>query len=109
MTDRYCLQYGRLCEATDEDFVLPPSAVIFQLSADGTLQETAKLPPLEKSEGFVAYAGDFYVEPLEIRIEFLKAGSARKWLEALVLRHAERVHQVPDGLWVIAEMEEVSV
>ena len=67
------------------------------------------MPPLEEGEGFVMYAGDFYVEPLEIQLEFLKADSARKWLEALVLRHTDRVRQVNDSLRVLAGIEEVSV
>ena len=45
--------------------------------------------------------------PLEIEIEFLKADSARRWLEALVLRHVERVRRVEDDLWVLAGIEEV--
>ena len=54
------------------------------------------------------YAGDFYVDPLEIQIEFFKAGSARKWLEALILRHTDRVRRIEDDLWVLAGVEEVS-
>ncbi len=64
---------------------------------------------LKKGEGLIMYAGDFYVEPLEIQLEFLKADSARKWLEALVLRHTDRVRQVNDSLRVLAGIEEVSV
>ena len=65
-------------------------------------------PPLQAGEGLVRYAGEFYVEPLEIQIEFLKADSAQKWLEALLLRHTERVRQIEETLWVLAEMEEVT-
>ena len=52
------------------------------------------------------YDGEFYVEPLEIHIEFLKDGRAQKWIEGLVLRHADRVRQIAEDLWVLAEREE---
>lgn len=107
MTDRYCLQYGRLQQAFDDKDAAgrQPSAA-FHLTADGALHQVPGIPPLKVGEGAVAYAGDFYVEPLEIQIEFLKAGSAQKWLEALVLRHADRVRQIDGDLWVLAEREE---
>ena len=109
MTDRYCLRHGRLAEAFEEDFADWEPAAIFHLTAEGALREASELPPLQEGEGFVMYAGDFYVEPLEIQIEFLKADNARKWLEALVLRHTDRVRGVGDDLWVLTGIEEVSV
>ena len=109
MTDRYCLEYGRLREGVEEDTAGQEPAAIFHLTAEGALREVSELPPLQEGEGFVMYAGDFYVEPLEIQIEFLKADNARKWLEALVLRHTDRVRGVGDDLWVLTGIEEVSV
>lgn len=109
MTDQYCLQYGRLEETFAEDLADREPAAVFHLTADGVLREVSELPPLQEGEGFVMYAGDFYVEPLEIQIEFLKADNARKWLEALLLRHADRVRGVGDDLWVVTGIEEVSV
>ena len=109
MTDRYCLRHGRLAEAFEEDFADWEPAAIFHLTAEGALREVSELPPLKEGEGFVMYAGDFYVEPLEIQIEFLKADNARKWLEALLLRHTDRVRGIEDDLWVLAGIEEVSV
>ena len=109
MADRYCLKCGKLQQAFEEDAAGWQPAAIFHLSADGALQEVSQMPPLEEGEGFVMYAGDFYVEPLEIQLEFLKADSARKWLEALVLRHTDRVRQVNDSLRGLAGIEEVSV
>lgn len=109
MTDRYCLRYGGFRMGLREN---PPGRSrrpIFHLTADGTLREVSELPPLQEGEGFVMYAGDFYVEPLEIQVEFLKADNARKWLEALVLRHTDRVHGIGDDLWVLAGIEEVSI
>ena len=109
MTDRYCLRHGRLAEAFEEDFADWEPAAIFHLTAEGALREASELPPLQEGEGFVMYAGDFYVEPLEIQIEFLKADNARKWLEALLLRHTDRVRGIEDDLWVVTGIEEVSV
>lgn len=108
MTDRYCLQYGRLREALAEDAAGREPAAIFHLTADGALREVSEIPPLKEGEGFMMYGGDFYVEPLEIQIEFLKADSAQKWLEALILRHTDRVRQIEEDLWVLAEIEEVN-
>ena len=54
------------------------------------------------------YTGEFYIEPLEVQIEFLKASDAEKWLEALILRHTERVRQITDDLFVTAEIKEVN-
>ena len=108
MTDRCCLQYGRLREAFVEDAAGREPAVIFHLTADGALREISEPPALGEGEGVVMYAGDFYVDPLEIQIEFFKAGSARKWLEALILRHTDRVRRIEDDLWVLAGVEEVS-
>ena len=109
MTDRYCLRYGRLQEASEEEPAGQKPAAVFHLTAVGALREVSELPPLQEGEGFVKYAGDFYVEPLEIQVEFLKADNARKWLEALVLRHTDRVRGVGDDLWVLTGIEEVSV
>ena len=55
------------------------------------------------------YTGELYVEPLEIQIEFVKAASAEHWLEALILRHTERVRQVAEDLCVLAEIKEVGI
>ena len=109
MTDRYCLKYGKLQQAFEEDTAGQEPAAIFHLTADGALRKVLETPHLKEGEGVVMYAGDFYVEPLEIQIEFLKATNAQKWLEALALRHANRVRQVEEGLWVLAEIEEVDV
>ena len=109
MTDRYCLRYGGLQDGFEGEPAGQEPAAIFHLTADGTLREVSELPPLQEGAGFVMYAGDFYVEPLEIQVEFLKADNARKWLEALVLRHTDRVHGIGDDLWVLAGIEEVSI
>ena len=109
MIERYCFKHGRLQAAFEEDTAGQEPAAIFHLAADGVLQEVSEIPPLQEGEGFLMYTGDFYVEPLEIQIEFLKAESAQKWLEALILRHTDHVRQIEENLWVLAEMEEVNV
>ncbi len=109
MTDRYCLKYGRLQEALEEDTAGQEPAAIFHLTVDGVLREVSQLPYLIEGEGFLMYAGDFYVEPLEIQIEFLKADNAQKWLEALMLRHTDRVRHIEENLWVLAERKGVHV
>lgn len=108
MSDRYCFQAGRLQTPPEtEPTGLQPTAR-FHLAADGALRAVADLPPLKAGEGALQYAGDFYVEPLEIQIEFLKADTAQKWLESLLLRHMDRLRRVEAHLWVLAEIEEVN-
>lgn len=109
MTDRYCLKNGRLRAAFEEDAAAQEPTAIFHLAAGGALQKVSELPPLKEGEGFVMLDGELYVEPLEIQLEFLKAEDSRGWLEALVLRHTERVRRVDDGLWVLAGIEGVGV
>ena len=109
MLDRYCFQDGRLQPGLEEDTAGRVPAAVFHLSADGALRTVAQAPPLQAGEGYVMYAGDFYVEPLEIQIEFIKAESAQRWLEALLLRHTDRVRQIEEKLWVLAAMEEVKL
>lgn len=109
MTDRYCLKNGRLQQAFEDSIVGQEPTAIFHLTADGMLREVREIPLLEENEGVLMYTGNFYVEPLEIQIEFLKNDSARKWLEALVLRHTDRARQIEDSLWVLAEIREVSI
>ena len=107
MTDRYCLEYGRLREGVEEDTAGQEPAAIFHLAADGALREVSQRPPLQEGEGALLYAGDFYVEPLEIQIEFLKAANVRKWLEGLVLRHVDRVRQIGENRWEVSGEENI--
>lgn len=103
----YCLKDGRLQEKFEGDTAGLEPAAIFRLTQGGELTEPEEIPVLEAGEGLLMYAGDFYIDPLEVQIEFLKAVDARKWLEALVLRHMDRIRQITDGLWVVAEIKEV--
>lgn len=103
----YCLKDGRFQEIPEEGTVGLKPTVIFRLTQGGELTRQEEIPVLETGEGLLMYDGDFYIESLEVQIEFLKAPDARKWLEALVLRHMERVRQITDGLWVMAEIKEV--
>lgn len=101
----YCLENGNLQQAWGEEAAGRELAAVFHLAADGSMRELRELPTLSEGEGALAYAGAFYIEPLEIQIEFLKAASAEEWLKALVLRHAERVRQVSQELFVVAQMQ----
>lgn len=107
----YCLRNGRLLEACPEDMRQCSPEAAFLLAADGELRPLElrpfSPPELGEGEGLLLYGGEFRVEPLEIQIEFIKAVSAEKWLEALVLRHVERVRDAVPELWALAVMKEV--
>ena len=102
---RQRLKNGRIQEAWGEDAAGRELAAVFHLTADGEMKELHEFPALSEGEGALAYAGEFYIEPLEVQIEFLKAANAEKWLEALLLRHVDRVRQVSEELFVIAEIK----
>ena len=107
--DRYCLKNSKIHEVFKEESAGFEPAAIFHLHADGGIQKVDQIPVLYGGEGLLMYTGEFYVEPLEIQIEFVKAADAEYWLRALVLRHTERVRQVADDLCVLAEIKEVEV
>lgn len=102
----YCFKNGSIqeapCSGDSQNLT-----VIFHLSAEGAMTELRQLPVLSEGEGCLAYGGTFYIEPLEVQIEFLKAANGKQWLEALLLRHVERVRQVSEDLFVLAEIKEV--
>ena len=79
----YCLKNGRIQEAWGEDAAGRELAAVFHLTADGEMKELHEFPALSEGEGALAYAGEFYIEPLEVQIEFLKAANAengwRRW------------------------------
>lgn len=104
----YCLKNGTIRKLQGEDAVSRELTVIFHLAADGNMKELREIPVLSEGEGVLAYAGEFYIEPLEVQIEFLKADNAEKWLEALILRHADRVRQISDDLFAMAVRKEVN-
>lgn len=101
------LKNGKIRETWGEDGADREFAAVFHLNANGEIKELSQFPALSEGEGALAYTGEFYIEPLEVQIEFLKAANAEKWLEALVLRHVDRVRQVSEDLFVMAVMEEV--
>lgn len=105
----FCLKNGKIQEVLEEDAAGRELAGVFRLTADGEMEELSAFPALSEGEGALAYAGEFYVEPLEVQIEFLKAANAEKWLEALILRHADRVRQVSENLFVMAEIKEADI
>ena len=83
----YCLKNGRIQEAWGEDAAGRELAAVFHLTADGEMKELHEFPALSEGEGALAYAGEFYIEPLEVQIEF------------------DRVRQVSEELFVIAEIK----
>ena len=105
----YCLKNRKIQKVWENDIVDREMAVVIHLTVDGDMTELHEIPVLSEGEGVLAYAGEFYIEPLEIQIEFLKAVNAKKWLEALVLRHADRVRQVSEELFAMAEIKEVDI
>lgn len=104
---RYYLENGIIHDDFGEELFQRTPEVIFHLNADGAMVEVTQAPHLEEGEGLLMYAGDLYIEPLEVQIEFIKAANAEQWLEGLLQRHAERVREFPDSLWVLTEMREV--
>lgn len=102
----YCFKNGSIqkapCSGDSQELT-----AIFHLSAEGAMVQARQLPVLSEGEGCLAYGGTFYIEPLEVQIEFLKAANGKQWLEALLLRHVERVRQVSEDLFVLAEIKEV--
>ena len=104
----YCLKNGRIAEGCSKEAADAKPAAIFHLSAQGILQTPGQIPELSEGDGLLMYAGELYVEPVEIQVEFLKTDNAERWLEALILRHTERVRKVENSLWIYAEIREVS-
>ena len=103
----YCLKNGMIQALQSEDTVSRELTAVFRLTRDGKMEALREIPVLADGEGVLAYAGEFYIEPLEVQIEFLKADHAKKWLEALLLRHIGRVRQISDDLFVMAVIKEV--
>lgn len=103
----FSLKNGRICSANFEEAsgILPEA--LYWFNAAGEMKLVQEIPDLQSGEGFLLYTGDFYVEPLEIQIEFVKTLDAERWLEGLVLRHVERVRSIEDELYVLAAVKEV--
>ena len=101
----YCLKNGRIQEAWGEDAAGRELAAVFHLTADGEMKELHEFPALSEGEGALAYAGEFYIEPLEVQIEFLKAAQCRKMAGGAALAACRPVRQVSEELFVIAEIK----
>lgn len=105
----YCLDGGTIQEVTWEDVSGWQPEAVFHLDAEGTMHKVHEIPVLSPGEGVLAYSGEFYIEALEIQIEFLKAANAKCWLEALVLRHADRVKNISENVSVVAGIQGVGI
>ena len=68
--------------------------------------ETQELPVLAQGEGLFMHNEGFYVEPLEIQVDFLKSSDAKVWMEKMAIRHIDRVRYVDEALWALAEIRE---
>lgn len=91
----------RLVELSSDTLSFPEAAVFYHLMADGRLQRETSLPVLLPGEGSLVCCGDFYIEPLEIQIEFSKANNATDWLAGLLFRHTERIRSIDETLFVL--------
>ena len=91
----------RLVELSPDTLSFPEAAVFYHLMADGRLQKETSLPVLLPGEGCLVCCGDFYIEPLEIQIEFSKSDNATDWLAGLLFRHTERVRDIARELFVL--------
>ena len=58
----YCLKNGTLQPALDRAEGIVPAA-IYHLSPDGSWRRMPDIPPLQKGEGLLVYAGDFCIAP----------------------------------------------
>lgn len=99
----FCLQDGTLkrLDACGEHAF----AAEYHLKPDGSIAGAEEAELLE-GEGRLRCSEGFYVEPLEVQVDFLKAADAQEWIQSLLLRHIERVRSLGDGLWVSAEIKE---
>lgn len=91
----------QLVELSPDEVSFPETTVFYHLTADGGLQQTTSLPALLPGEGSLACCGDFYIDPLEIQIEFSKTDNAQDWLAGLLFRHTERVRSIDRKLFVL--------
>ena len=110
----YCLSEGIVAPAAEVRWEELDAEAIYRLDVAGNLcpekpeewETDPKLPALQAEEGILAYSGGFCIDPLEIQVEFLKAGNAKEWLEALVIRHFERMHRLSEEIWALAGIKE---
>ena len=61
---------------------------------------------LKSGEGEIWVSGKLDVTPFEIELEFRKTGTARKWLENLIVRHVMRQRYLDGSLTVFARTAE---
>ena len=61
---------------------------------------------LKSGEGELWVSGKLDVTPFEIELEFRKTGTARKWLENLIVRHVTRQRSLDGSLTIFARTAE---
>jgi len=104
----YYLENGKIREADGVD-ASREAVEIYHLNANGEITAKGIVPDLNPGEGLLIHTEGFYVEPMEMQLDFLKAADAEQWLEYMALRHIERTRYIDDGLWVLAEMMEEKI
>ncbi len=110
----YCLSQGIVAPAAEVRWEDLDAEAIYRLDATGNLcpekpeewDADQKSPVLQAEEGVLAYSRGFCIDPLEIQVEFLKAENAKEWLEALAIRHFERVRRLGEEIWALAGIKE---
>lgn len=99
----YCLAGGRLRQAGAAD-ALQEGMQFYHLTVDGRITAPPAAPELAPGEGLLACTQGFYVEPVEMQVDFLKTADAASWLERLAVRHIDRVRCLDEELRVLAQI-----
>lgn len=99
----YCLASGQLRQACAAD-TAREGGQIYHLTADGRITRQDVPPALQPGEGLLVCTEGFYVEPVEMQVDFLKAEDAAAWLEKMAVRHIDRVRCLDEELWVLAQI-----
>ena len=104
----YYLENGKIREAGGVD-ASREAVEIYHLNTNGEITAKESVPDLKPGEGLLMCTEGFYVESLEVQVDFLKAADAEHWLKYMALRHIERARYIDDRLWVLAEMMEEKI
>lgn len=104
----YYLENGKI-QAAYAGYASREDVEIYHLSANGEITTKEIVPNLKPGEGLLMCTEGFYVEPLEIQVDFLKAADAERWIKYMALRHIERARYIDDRLWVLAEIMEEKI
>ena len=104
----YYLENGKIQEAY-AGYASREDVEIYHLSANGEITTKEIVPNLKPGEGLLMCTEGFYVESLEVQVDFLKVADAERWIKYMALRHIERARYIDDRLWVLAEIMEEKI